>query len=139
MPVVNKSFAVKTSGHCDCHDITDKVHEAVVESGVENGIATVFICGSTASVTTLEFEQGAIADLKRAIEQLAPEDDDYQHNLKWHDGNGFSHVRASLLKASLTVPFSQSKLLLGSWQQIVLIDFDNRSRNRKVIVQVMGE
>jgi secondary thiamine-phosphate synthase enzyme len=139
MAVESKSFQVKTAGYCDCIDITDKVHEAIVESGIESGIATVFICGSTAGVTTMEYEQGAIADLKRAIEQLVPESDDYQHNLKWHDGNGFSHIRSALLKTSLTIPFSQSKMLLGSWQQIVLLDFDNRSRNRKVIVQVLGE
>jgi len=139
MAVSSKSFQVKTSGYCDIIDITDKVHEAIVESGIENGIATVFIAGSTAGITTLEYEQGAIADLKRAIGQLVPENDDYQHNQKWHDGNGFSHIRSALLKTSLTVPFSQSKLLLGSWQQIVLLDFDNRSRNRKVIVQVLGE
>ena len=139
MTVSSKSFQVMANGYCDIIDITDKVHETIVESGIENGIATVFISGSTAGITTLEYEQGAISDLKRAIQQLVPENDDYQHNQKWHDGNGFSHVRSALLKTSLTIPFSQSKLLLRSWQQIVLLDFDNRSRNRKVIVQVLGE
>ena len=139
MPVSTKSFTVKTNGYCDVIDVTDKVQEAVTDSGIENGIATIFICGSTAGITTLEYESGAVADLQKMIERIVPQGEEYQHNLKWHDGNGFSHVRAALSKASLTVPFSDSKLLLGSWQQIVVLDFDNRTRNRKVIVQVLGE
>jgi secondary thiamine-phosphate synthase enzyme len=139
MAVSSHSFQVKTEGFCDAIDITDKVHEAIQDSGLENGIATVFVCGSTAAVTTLEYESGAVADLQKVVEKLVPQSEDYLHNLKWHDGNGFSHIRSALLKTSLTVPFSASKLLLGTWQQIVLLDFDNRSRNRKVIVQLLGE
>jgi secondary thiamine-phosphate synthase enzyme len=139
MAVSTQSFQVKTSGFCDCVDITDKVQEAVHDSGVESGIATIFIAGSTAGITTIECESGAVSDLKKVIDKLVPENPDYQHNKKWHDGNGFSHIRSALVKPSLTVPFSRGQLMLGTWQQIVLLDFDNRERNRKVIVQVLGE
>jgi len=137
--VSTHTLTVKTRGFCDVIDLTDRVQDALRESGMEKGIATVFICGSTAGVTTIEYEPGAIADLQQALARLAPEDAEYRHNEKWHDGNGFSHLRSALIKTSLTVPFAGAKLLLGTWQQVVLLDFDNRPRNRKVIVQILGE
>jgi len=120
----------------DIHDLTPDVQRVVAESGVEDGSVLVFTPGSTAGVTTIEFEPGAVADLKRAIDQIAPSDGDYEHNRRWGDGNGYSHVRAALLGPSLTVPIVTGELRLGTWQQIVLCDFDNRPRRRQVVVQV---
>ena len=120
-------------------DITPEVAKAVARSGLASGIALVFVAGSTAGITTIEFESGAVADLKRALDRLAPQDQDYAHNARWGDGNGFAHVRAALTGAGFSVPFAEGRLLLGTWQQIVLLDHDNRSREREVIVQMVGE
>ena len=139
MGVYTDSFQIKTKGFCDVVDITLNVEEAIAKSRLTNGIALVFIAGSTAGLTTIEYESGAISDLKRTIEELVPQSREYQHNYRWRDGNGFSHIRSALIQTDLSVPFSGGKLLLGTWQQIVLLDFDNRSRNRKVIVQIIGE
>jgi secondary thiamine-phosphate synthase enzyme len=139
MPVQSHTFQIKTRGFNDSHDITDKVQDFLESSKITNGVVTVFVPGSTAGITTIEYESGVVEDLSRAIEKLAPQDGNYKHNQRWGDGNGFSHVRASLMGPSLSVPFSGKKLLLGTWQQIVLIDFDNRSRSREVVVQVVGE
>jgi len=139
MGVYTESFQVKTKGFCDAVDITEQVQKAVFNSGLNQGIALVFIAGSTAGLTTIEYESGAISDLKRTIEELVPQNREYQHNYRWGDGNGFSHIRSALIQTDLSLPFSGGKLLLGTWQQIVLLDFDNRSRNRKVIVQILGE
>jgi len=139
MTVISDSFQIPTSGFCDAVDLTGHVQNAVRASGLSAGLATIFIAGSTAGITTIEYESGVIEDLRKVIEELVPEDREYLHNLRWQDGNGFSHVRAALFKPDLTVPFSQGKLLLGTWQQIVLLDFDNRPRNRKVLVQILGE
>jgi secondary thiamine-phosphate synthase enzyme len=139
MPVQSYTFQIKTRGFNDTHDITDKVQDFLESSNITNGVVTVFVPGSTAGITTIEFEPGVVEDLGRTIEKLVPQDGNYKHNLRWGDGNGFSHVRASLMGPSLSVPFSGKKLLLGTWQQIVLIDFDNRSRNREVVVQVVGD
>jgi secondary thiamine-phosphate synthase enzyme len=106
---------------------------------MRNGLVTVFVPGSTAGITTIEYEPGVVEDLKKAIERLAPQNIHYDHDARWGDGNGFAHVRASLLGPSLTVPFQEGNLLVGTWQQIVLVDFDNRPRNREIIVQVTGE
>ena len=130
---------VTTSGQGDAHDITDDVRRAIVERGVSNGIVTVFVVGSTAGITTIEFEPGAIADLNRLFDRLAPRGADYQHHLRWGDDNGSSHVRAALLGPSLVVPFVDGKLTLGTWQQIMLIELDTRARQREVIVQIVGE
>jgi secondary thiamine-phosphate synthase enzyme len=111
----------------------------VSEAKIADGIVTVFVPGSTAGVTTIEFESGALQDLKKAIERLAPEGIHYDHDVRWGDGNGFAHVRAALLGPSLTTPLVQGELLLGTWQQIVLVDFDNRSREREIIVQIIGD
>lgn len=139
MTVVTKSIRLTTKGDTDIVDITAGVERCVAESGVSAGIATVFVPGSTAGVTTIEYESGAVRDLKEAWGRIAPEDMHYYHNARWGDGNGHSHVRAAMLGASLTVPFASSELLLGTWQQIVLADFDNRPRSREIIVQIIGE
>lgn len=111
----------------------------VTESGIKDGITTVFINGSTAGITTIEFESGLTADFQKLWERLAPQNIHYDHDTRWGDGNGYAHVRASLLGASLVIPFTDGKLVLGTWQQIIIVDFDNRPRNRTVIVQIMGE
>ncbi len=139
MPIKTQTFQIKTRGFNDTHDITDKVQEFLESSNIAEGVVTVFVPGSTAGITTIEYESGVVEDLSRAIERLAPKDMEYRHNMRWGDGNGFSHVRASFLGPSLSVPFSAKRLLLGTWQQIVLIDFDNRPRSREVIVQIVGE
>ncbi|HWP46401.1 MAG TPA: secondary thiamine-phosphate synthase enzyme YjbQ [Candidatus Limnocylindrales bacterium] len=139
MPVQSFSFQLKTRGFSDVHDLTSKVRDLLKSSGLTQGIVTVFVPGSTAGITTIEFERGVIEDLKRAIERIAPQNIHYDHDARWGDGNGFSHVRAALLGPSLTIPFTQGKLQLGTWQQIILIDFDNRPRHREILVQVVGE
>ncbi len=138
MEVFTSTITLGTQGFFDCRDITPEVARAVTESGVSDGLATIIVPGSTGSVTTIEYESGAVSDLKRALEKIAPEDGEYAHNLRWGDGNGFSHVRAALMKPSLGVPIVSGKLSLGTWQQLVFLDFDNKPRNRKLVVQVMG-
>src|SRR5437867_2634917 len=132
------SFALKTEGFNDTHDLTARVEEIVRKAKLGNGIVTVFARGSTAAITTIEFEGGAVEDLKKAIERLAPQNIHYDHDKRWGDGNGFSHIRAALLGPSLTVPVTNGELQLGTWQQIVLVDFDNRPRQREVLVQLVG-
>jgi secondary thiamine-phosphate synthase enzyme len=139
MTVNTAQLTIKTTGFCDVHDLTPAIREAVKSSGITRGLVTVFTPGSTAGVTTIEFEGGVIEDLKNAVERLIPRSLHYDHDARWGDGNGFSHVRASLLGPSLTVPLSAGKLLLGTWQQVVLVDFDNRPRDRGVLVQIMGD
>lgn len=139
MPVKTISLKLETKGETDLIDITQTVGMAVRDSGISLGIVTVFIPGSTAGVTTIEYEGGAISDFKRAVDRLAPKGIHYDHDARWGDGNGYSHIRAAFLGPSLTVPFSSSKLLLGTWQQIVVVDFDNRPRRREVILQIVGE
>jgi secondary thiamine-phosphate synthase enzyme len=139
MPVVTKTLSFQTKGNDDMVDITSKVQDVLSSSGLTNGILTVFVPGSTASVTTIEYEPGLLKDFPRAIENLAPKDAHYDHNARWGDGNGHSHVRASTIGPSLVVPFENGRLMLGTWQQIVFIDFDNRPRARNVIVQAIGE
>ena len=135
----HKKFSLKTKRFGDVIDITHEVTQEVASSKVSSGIATVFVPGSTAGITTIEYESGAVSDFKKAIERLAPVDMHYDHDARWGDGNGFSHVRAALMGASLTVPIIDGQLQLGTWQQIVLCDFDNRSRSREVLVQILGE
>ncbi len=139
MSVTTHTLRIPTRGMTDVVNLTDRVADLVRQSAVRNGIATVFVPGSTAGVTTIEFESGVLDDLKDAFERLVPQGIHYNHDARWGDGNGFSHVRASLLGPSLTVPVSEGELLLGTWQQLVLVDFDNRSRNREVIIQIQGE
>ncbi len=130
---------VATRGQGDAHDITDLVAAAVADAGSAAGLATIFVVGSTAAVTTIEFEPGAVADLNRLLEEIAPRGDEYRHHLRWGDDNGSSHVRAALLGPSLTIPFADRKLLLGTWQQIMLLELDTRPRKREVVIQVLGE
>ncbi len=129
----------ETKGYTDMSDITEDVKRIVERSGVQNGLVTVAVSSSTSGVTTLEFEPGLISDLRKALEIIAPEKGHYGHDEKWHDGNGFSHIRSSIVGTSKTIPITSKSLLLGTWQQIILVDFDNRPRSRKVFVQVFGE
>jgi secondary thiamine-phosphate synthase enzyme len=137
--VITKSRQIRTSGQGDAHDVTPIVAEAVASSSMAAGNATVFVVGSTAGVTTIEFEPGAVADLNGLFERLAPRRAEYQHHLRWGDDNGSSHVRAALLGPSVTIPFADRKLLLGTWQQVILLEFDTQPRRRDVIVQLIGE
>lgn len=130
---------LETSGNADCIDITAEVREVVAEGGVRDGVAHLFVVGSTAGLTTIEFEPGCVADLAKMFERIAPERDDYRHHERWGDHNGHSHMRASLLKPDLTVPVVGGSLTLGTWQQIVCVDFDDRPRRRTVVVQLVGE
>lgn len=139
MAVKSHIIEVETSGFADVIDITGEVQEAISKGEVETGLACVFVAGSTGAVTTIEYESGLVQDLKEAFERLASEHAEYRHNLRWGDGNGFSHVRAALLGPSLTVPVARGELQLGTWQQIVFIDFDNRARSRRLSVTVVGE
>ena len=132
-------FVIETKGRTDILDITPKVERAVSKSGVHSGIVLVFTPGSTAGLTTIEYEPGAISDLKDAIARIAPEGMAYAHDARWGDGNGFSHVRAALLGPSLSLPLREGALVTGTWQQIVLVDFDNRPRSRRVEVQIIGD
>jgi len=137
--IASDSVSLSTKGFCDIHEITPSVRSILEKSEIKNGTVTVFCPGSTGAVTTIEYESGVLEDLKNAIERLAPSNIPYAHDRRWGDGNGFSHVRAALLGPSLTVPILQGALALGTWQQIVFIDFDNRKRQRNILVQVMGE
>ncbi len=139
MDIITKTLDFQTRGNTDIIDITDDVQKALKETNLKEGIITVFVPGATGAITTIEYESGLIEDLTSAVERIAPRDIEYKHNLKWGDGNGHSHVRASLVGPSVTIPFSNAKLMLGTWQQIVFIDFDVRPRARKIILQVVGD
>jgi secondary thiamine-phosphate synthase enzyme len=136
--VYSDTIPIDTGGFGDTTDITAGVSRIAEAAKVRDGIVTVFSQGSTATVTTIEYEPGVVNDLKKALEKIAPSDIPYEHDKAWGDGNGFSHVRAAMMKPSLTVPLIDGKMTLGTWQQIVFIDFDNRPRKRKIIVQVIG-
>jgi secondary thiamine-phosphate synthase enzyme len=135
----SETISLSTAGFTDIVDITDKVIAVLGRSGMENGLVTVFCPGSTGAVTTIEYESGVLRDLRDAIERIVPSGLTYEHDRRWGDGNGFSHVRAALMKPSLTIPLIKGSLTLGTWQQIVFIDFDNRGRKRDIIVHVTGE
>jgi secondary thiamine-phosphate synthase enzyme len=137
--VATDRHEVTTRGQGDAHDVTPLVASALERSGATAGVVTVFVVGSTAAVTTIEFEPGAVADLNRVFEALAPRAGEYRHHLRWGDDNGSSHVRAALLGPSLAVPFADRKLVLGTWQQIILLEMDTRPRRREIVVQVVGE
>ena len=139
MKIVTEKFRVSTKGHTDIVDITNTVAQLVAKHKLESGNVTVFISGSTAGVTTVEYEPGLVKDLPEAFERIAPTGKPYHHDATWGDNNGYAHVRASLLGPSLTVPFQRGELQLGTWQQVVLIDFDDRPRERSVVVQLIGE
>jgi secondary thiamine-phosphate synthase enzyme len=139
MEIVTEQFSVSSRGNSEVIDITKSVAAILARAKLREGSATVFVSGSTASITTTEFEPGLRRDIPEALGRIAPAGGRYQHDETWHDGNGHSHVRAAIMGPSLTVPFSKGELLLGTWQQIVLVDHDNRPRNRTIIVQLMGE
>ncbi len=137
--VITKKISVHTQGECDIIDITPQVEQQISETDINSGTVTVFVAGSTAGIPTIEYEPGLTADFTGMWERLVPKNIPYQHDRRWGDGNGFSHVRASLLGASMVVPFHNQRLLLGTWQQLILVDFDNRPRSRQIILQIMGE
>jgi secondary thiamine-phosphate synthase enzyme len=139
MPVKTISIPISTTGNADILDITDQVQNALAQSGLQDGILTVFTASATSALTTIEYESGALSDLRRLFDEIIPADKHYAHNARWGDGNGHSHVRAALLGPSLTVPFVRARLTLGTWQQIIFVDFDNRSRRRELLVQIIGE
>lgn len=140
MPVETHHMSVKTQGDSQVMDLTSQLSELLASSKLANGVATLFVIGSTAGLTTTEYEPGLVShDLKHCFEKIAPENADYKHEETWHDDNGHAHVRASLLGPSLTVPFVNRRATLGTWQQIVLIDFDTRPRSREIVVQLIGE
>ena len=139
MAVETKEIALQSRGNCDIIDITSEVARHVEKSGIDDGIVTFFIVGSTAGITTIEYEPNLLSDFKEIWERLMPQNIPYQHNKTWGDGNGHSHVRASTLGASLVVPFVNKRLTLGTWQQIIVVDFDNRPRARKIVIQILGE
>ncbi len=135
----HEEITIRTKGNCDMIDITRDVAKSVEHSGVKNGICTVFCVGSTGAITTIEYESGLLKDFPEAMERIAPRDAIYEHHLRWGDGNGHSHVRASVVGPSLTVPIINGRLSLGTWQQIVFVDFDIRPRSRSVQVMIVGE
>ena len=137
--VATHAHEISTKGQGDAHDVTPAVTKAVAASGLRAGVATVFVVGSTAAITTIEFEPGAVHDLNAVFEELAPRDGDYRHHLRWGDDNGSSHVRAAMLGPSITIPFRNGELMLGTWQQIALFEFDTRPRRRELVVQIIGE
>lgn len=139
MKIINDSLSLSTRGFNDMIDLTGFIQEKLNTLGLSEGQVTIFVPGSTGGVTTIEYEPGLVKDLAEALERVAPQDQVYHHDARWGDGNGFSHVRAALVGPSLTVPFQQGRLLLGTWQQIVFIDFDNRQRRRQLVVQFIGE
>jgi secondary thiamine-phosphate synthase enzyme len=139
MTVETKEITLQSRGNCDIIDITSQVAKNVEKSGINNGTVTLFIVGSTAGITTIEYEPNLLSDFKDMWDRMIPQNIPYQHNKTWGDGNGHSHVRASTLGASLTVPFVNKRLTLGTWQQIVFVDFDNRPRSRKITIQILGE
>ena len=137
--VVTRMISLQTKGQCDIVDITNQVAEQVAETVIKSGTVTLFVTGSTAGVTTIELEPGLEADFQGMWRRNVPQNIPYDHDRRWGDGNGYSHIRASLLGASLVVPFDDKRLTLGTWQQIVLVDFDNRPRSRQIVLQIMGE
>ena len=139
MTVSTHTLSLKTRGDADIHDITDQVADALQASKVQNGTVTVFCPSSTSGVTTIEYESGVLSDLRRLFDEIIPPNGEYAHNARWGDGNGHAHVRAALLGPSLSIPVVKGSLTLGTWQQIIHVDFDNRPRSRELVVQVVGE
>jgi len=137
--VVTQTIQLRTRGNGDIHDVTPDVTNAVRMSELSNGIVTLFVQGSTGAVSTVEYEPGLVTDLRDCFDRIVPPNISYQHDRRWQDGNGHSHVRATLLGPSLTVPFVEGRLTLGTWQQIIFVDFDVRSRSRTLVLQIMGE
>ena len=139
LTVVSKQLSIHTKGEGEIQDITQKVSNAVAETRLQSGIVTVFVAGSTGALTTIEYEPGLLSDLPNVLERIAPKSLSYEHEKRWHDGNGHSHVRASLIGPSITVPFINRTLTLGTWQQLVFVELDVRSRTRNIVLQIIGE
>lgn len=139
MKVITEKISFNTKHECDVLDITGSVQRVLTSKNVHNGIITLFVAGSTGAITTIEFEPGLAFDFPAMLKRIAPKEIEYEHENLWHDGNGHSHVRASLVGPSLTVPFMNQKLTLGTWQQVVFIELDVRPRKREIIVQILGE
>lgn len=139
MPVRTSNITIRSEGENDMIDITSQIEQVIKTGSLSNGIITIFVSGSTAAVTTIEYEPGLRKDFPRMLERIAPKGIEYEHDHTWHDGNGRSHVRASLVGSSLTVPFKDKSLMLGTWQQIVLLEMDIRPRERKIVLQMIGE
>ncbi len=139
MTILTDSIVLSTQGFNDMKNITPEVSRKLSDSGLQAGTVTVFVPGSTGGLTTIEYEGGLETDFEELMEKIAPSKQSYHHDARWGDGNGFSHIRAALIGPSLTVPFAEGQLILGTWQQIVFVDFDNRSRNRQLVLQIMGE
>jgi secondary thiamine-phosphate synthase enzyme len=139
MPIKTRTLEISTRGISDIIDITDAVQAELAKLEMAEGVVSLFVPGSTAGLTTIEYESGCLEDLKKTFEELVPQTAHYAHNSRWGDGNGYAHIRAALLGPSLQVPFSQKRLMTGTWQQIILVDFDNRPRQRQIILQFMGE
>jgi secondary thiamine-phosphate synthase enzyme len=139
MTTFTSSIRIAARGDADIQDITAQISECVAGSGLQNGIVCVFCPSSTSALTTIEFETGCLSDLRRVFDEIVPPEKVYQHNARWDDGNGHSHVRAAMLGASLTIPFVKTRLTLGAWQQVIFVDFDNRPRQRELVVQIMGD
>jgi secondary thiamine-phosphate synthase enzyme len=139
MMIFSDTISLKTKGFCDMIDLTDHVGAVLKRSKIENGLVTIFCPGSTGAITTIEYESGVLRDLQKAIEKIAPSDIPYEHDKRWGDGNGFSHVRAALMKPGLSIPLIKGRLILGTWQQIIFIDFDNGRRERNILVHIIGE
>ena len=137
--IVNQRLEIKTQGNTDIINITPDIERSLAEAGVSEGTVTVFSTHTTCAVTIIEYEPGLIADFKSAWERIAPKDIQYEHDKRWNDGNGYAHIRASMLGFSVTIPFTDRKLMLGTWQQVIMVDFDNRPRNRSIILQFSGE
>jgi len=134
-----KKFTERTAGHCDIIDITARIHKAIEKEQIHHGLITAFVSGSTAALTTIEYESGLIQDLKESVERLIPSDRRYHHDDRWGDDNGFSHLRAALFGPSIALPVQNGKVCLGTWQQVILLHFDNRPRTREIILQLIGE
>lgn len=139
MVVVTKNISISTAGENEIINITEKIQSKIDESEIENGIVTVFVSASTAALTTIEYESGLLKDFPRMLSRIAPDSVEYEHEKMWHDGNGRSHVKSSLIGPSLTIPFQKGIMLLGTWQQIVLIELDTKKRERDLILQILGE
>ena len=138
MEIITENISLKTKGFTDIIDLTPSLTELLQEHRFLNGQLTVFVPGSTAGITNIEYEPGLLKDLPEFLEKILPSNKSYEHDNTWHDGNGYAHLRSALLKPSMTIPFTDGKLLLGTWQQIILLDFDNRPRTRTVVVQLIG-
>ena len=137
--IFHTQIALVTRGHTDIHDITPQVEQSLRQSGIQQGLLTIFTPSATSALTTIEFESGALQDLRDALDTIAPPNAEYQHNLRWGDGNGHSHLRAALLGPSISVPILQGRLTLGTWQQLIFLDFDVRARDRKLECQIIGD